>query len=157
MSNVLFNENFERSILSSIIFDPTKIEECQGLGLQPSHFFTSFHQKIYEIIQDLYVSSVVDDEFIKRKMGVDFIENAMLQIMITNPIGDLEPYIKTLKELSNMREANRLALKVIEGVNSNDGYSEVLKIINEGLQNLEHNTDNLVNIKRLDEIEAKEA
>ena len=157
MSNVLYNENFERSILSSIIFDPNKMEECQAFGLQSNHFFIAFHQKLYSTIHDLYVSSVVDDELIKRKMGREFVESFMLQIMTANPVSNLEPYVKTLKEFSNMREANRLASKIIEGVNSEDGYPEVLKIINEGLQNLEHNTDDLVNIKKLDQIEAKEA
>ena len=140
MSNVLFNENFERTILSTIIFDPTKIEECQGLGLQANHFFIAFHQKLFTTIQNLYISSVVDDELIKRKMGPEFLENMMLHIMTANSVGNLEPYVKTLKEFSNMREANRLASKIIEGVNSENGYPEVLKIINEGLQNLEHNT-----------------
>ena len=157
MSGSLYNENFERSILSSVIFDPNKIEVCQGLGLQANHFFIAFHQRLYTIIQELYVSSVVDDELIKRKMGNDFVESMMLQVMTANPVSNFEPYIKTLKELSNMREANRLASKIIDGVNSDEGYSEVLKIINEGLQNLEHNTDDLINIKRLDEIDSKEA
>ena len=46
MEESLYNLAFERSILSSIIFDPSQFDEFEAL-LTPEDFYLSAHQEIY--------------------------------------------------------------------------------------------------------------
>lgn len=45
MNEELYNLSFERSVLSSIVFEPASFEQ---ISLTPDDFYLSAHQKIYE-------------------------------------------------------------------------------------------------------------
>ncbi len=157
MQNHLYNLTYEKAILSSILYDPTKVEECREIGLKAHDFYLPFHQKLYTVIELLYEDSIVDEEIIKDKMAKDFDENAMIQVMSTNPVVNLTFYVDKLQELSKLRTAEKISLKIRETIYDTSNFNETIKIFSEGLNSLENNKTSLVNIKPIGTIESKEA
>lgn len=157
MESNLYNLEYEKTILSSIIFDPKKIEECQSLGLKPIEFYLPSFQDIYEVVVYLHENKVVDEEVIKREMGNNFDEQVMLQVLSANPSSNILFYIQNIKEAYQLRVAELLAIKIKQSIRDNQGYNEVLKVLNNGLSNLEQENRSLININSISKIEAKEA
>jgi len=157
MESNLYNLEYEKTILSSIIFDPKKIEECQSLSLKPIEFYLPSFQDIYEVIVYLHENKVVDEEVIKREMGNNFDEQVMLQVLSANPSNNISFYIQNIKEAYQLRVAELLAIKIKQSIRDNQGYNEVLKVLNNGLSNLEQENRSLININSISKIEAKEA
>ena len=157
MENNLYNLEYEKTVLSSIIFEPKKIEECQSLGLKSIEFYLPSFQNIYEVVIYLYENKVVDEEVIKRELGNRFDEQAMLSVLSANPSNDISFYIQSIKEKYKLRAAELLALKIKNTVRDNQDYNEVLKVLNEGISNLEQGNQSLININSISKIEAKEA
>ena len=157
MQKNLYNLLYEQAVLASILFNPSKVEECQEYGLDQKDFYLPFYKDLYVVIGYLYENSVVDEEIIKNKMGDSFDETAMLHVMSANPISDFSFYIKKLKELSKLRIAEKVSIKVRELIYDTKDFHEIMKQLHEGIQELENNTDSIVNIKQIQNIKAKEA
>ena len=157
MQDKLYNIQFETTLLSSIFFEPTKIAECQSKGLNEHDFYLPFYRELYKIIIELYEKDIVDEEIIKRRLGNDFDEKAMLQVLSANPISNLSYYIEEIRTASKLRYAQEIANKIKEAVVEQGDYNQVLKIMNDGLSNLEQNNKSLININPINTIEAKES
>ncbi len=157
MQQDLFNNSFERTILNSIIFAPEIIEICYKAGLHENDFFSAFHQKLYKTIKYLSSKSVVDEDFIKKEMDQEFNEIMMLDVLESNAITNLHPYIKEVKELSQLRKANKVGYRILEGVQEKQSFSNLLTNIHLEIDNLENANSNLIDIRTFDSIVAKEA
>jgi len=153
----LYNILFEQAILASVLFEPQKVEECRQLGLKFQDFYLPFYQELYSVIESLFENYVVDEEIIKEKMGKKFDEKAMLYVMSANPINDLTIYINKIRELSKLRAAEKISLRIRESIYAKSDFAETIKIFNEGLRELEEENNSLINIKPISSIEAKEA
>ena len=58
--------NIERTVLSSILFDPEIIEDILGI-LKPKDFYLPAHQKIFEVMEKLnYEDLPIDEQFLKK-------------------------------------------------------------------------------------------
>jgi len=156
MQSNLFNIEFETTVLSSIIFEPVKTEECQSLGLSPEDFYLPYYSKLYKTILDLFENNIVDEEVIKKELGNDFDENATLKVLSANPISNLYYYINEIKNFSRLRYAQKISNDIKTVVEVGD-YNKILKVINDGLNNLENNTSNLININPINDIKSKES
>ncbi|MBD3807479.1 MAG: AAA family ATPase [Campylobacterales bacterium] len=153
----LYNVDFERSILSSLIFDSSTLSQCRSNGLTKESFFISFHQKVFQTINYLFDNSIVSEDFIKESMGKDFDEKQMLNILITNPLANIEFHIQKLKNLQKLRVADQLAAQVRGIIQTDASFDNVLQTLNDGILALESDVNSLLNIKYLDEIESKES
>ena len=101
----LHNLNIERSILSSIFFNPELLEETSSI-LKPKDFYLPAHRYIFNAMilceqEDL----PVDEEFVRKKLLQDgkFDEDVMLEIIGTNPLPTIFAYANEIKDKSIKR------------------------------------------------------
>lgn len=112
-----YNLSFERCILSSLIFTPEKIDQY-AYELRSSDFYMHTHKNIFEAIMSLEAQKKpVDEEFIKKVMLVSgtFDESAMLEVISTNPINNLKPYVDEIKGFAQKRALVLLGSKLLHG------------------------------------------
>ena len=100
MEEALYNLAFERSILSSIIFEPSQFDDLENI-LKEDDFYLPAHQDIYRAIAALvHRDEPIDEEFIKKELSQKkkFDEAVMLDILSANPISNTTAYVKEIKD-----------------------------------------------------------
>jgi replicative DNA helicase len=114
MENNLYNLTFEKSILSSIIFDPKQFDELEAL-LQADDFYLPAHQDIFAAMITLtHKDEPIDEEFIKKELSKEkkFDEAVMLDILSANPIANLKAYVAEIKDKSLKRRLLTLTTEI---------------------------------------------
>jgi replicative DNA helicase len=114
MEESLYNLAFERSVLSSIIFEPSQFEEIENM-LDTHDFYLGAHQDIYGAMKSLVrKDQPIDEEFIKKELNVKkkFDEGAMLEILASNPISNTLAYIKEIKDKALKRHLLSLTTEI---------------------------------------------
>jgi len=114
MSDSLYNINIERAVLSAIIFDPQIFEDVL-LKLNSKDFYLPFHQYLFEAMEELSKEEKpIDEEFLKSKLIKQkrFDEVAMLEILATNPISNIDAYVEEIKARSTKRALASLATTI---------------------------------------------
>jgi len=109
-----FNIQFEKTLLSSFLFEPIKFEKNKYF-LNPKTFYLPAHSEIFITMEELLKNDMpIDEELIKKQLvkRKKFDEQIMLEIMSANPISNIDSYIKELQELHTQRETQLLALKL---------------------------------------------
>jgi replicative DNA helicase len=111
-----YNINFEQSVLSSVImaFTPEDSEEMMS-QLSMDIFYLPAHQNIYAAINTLNkTNKPVDEEFIKATLESDkkFDEQVMLEVIMKNPMSNIEPYVTELKALYRKRKLDMVAINM---------------------------------------------
>lgn len=140
MSNVKYNTDFEKVILSSLIFEPSLVDEF-GYLLKKEDFYLPAYQNVFTTIMGLEADNKpIDEEFIKGRMlaAKTFDEVVMMDILTANPVHNLSPYIDEIKKLSQFRALHSLGVKLI-----NEEFEEVTEAINYA----EITTKNIVDMK----------
>jgi len=113
MTNELYNIAFERSILNSFLFEPTKFNKYRH-HLYDTSFYLPAHQNIFNAMTYLIDNSMpIDEEFIKKRLLKlnCFDEQVLLELMSTNPINNIESYILEVQNKHKSREINTLTLQ----------------------------------------------
>lgn len=108
----LYNLAFERSILSSIVFDPALFKE---VSLDAADFYLAAHQKIYEAIAWLdKEDKPIDEEFIRVYLTnqKSFDERTMMEVLTANPISNVREYVARVRELAQMRALVMLGINL---------------------------------------------
>ena len=104
MQDSLYNLAFERSILSSIIFNPESFEDISPL-LNYTDFYLPTHAHIYEAMVVLESKDMpIDEEFIKKELKSHFDEQVMLEILSANPISNTKAYLEEIVDKSRLRK-----------------------------------------------------
>ena len=114
MENNLYNLTFEKSILSSIIFEPKQFDELSS-SLKFDDFYLPAHQDIYKAILSLVrKDEPIDEEFIKKELlkVKKFDESVMLDILSANPIANIKAYVKEVKDKSLKRHLLTLTTEI---------------------------------------------
>ncbi len=114
MEESLYNLAFERSVLSSMLFEPSQFEEIEN-QLDAQDFYLGAHQEIYGAMKSLVrKDQPIDEEFIKKELSSKkkFDEGAMLEILATNPISNTQAYIKEIKDKSLKRHLLSLTTEI---------------------------------------------
>lgn len=142
MQDNLYNLAFERTLLCSIIFEPQIFEELSP-PIKVNDFYLPTHQAIYEAIQILDTKNLpIDEEFIKKELIKlkMFDEQVMLEILVANPVANINAYCEEIKEKSKQRELLNLttAIKrsIVEDMDSAD------ETINKALKQIKQIEDN---------------
>lgn len=108
-----YNTTIEKSILSSILFEPQTLQDISKI-LNVEDFYLPVNQLIYDAMIKLNKQDLpIDEEFIKRKFPkVD--DDAMLQILAANAISQasLFSYVKELKKDSIARQIRLISLEL---------------------------------------------
>lgn len=101
----------EKTILSTILFNPDKIENVIKV-IKPNDFYVHSHKLIFEAILELHREDMpIEEEFIRKKVKIN-IEEILLDILSTNPITDIEAYAKEVKNSALKRELEQLSVKI---------------------------------------------
>ncbi len=114
MEESLYNLAFERSILSSIIFDPSQFDEFEAV-LSPEDFYLAAHQEIYRSMLSLSHRDLpIDEEFIKKELNAkgQFDERVMVEILTANPIANTKAYVQEIKDKAIKRHLLTLTTEI---------------------------------------------
>jgi len=114
MEESLYNLAFERSILSSIIFEPSQYDDLETI-LKVDDFYLPAHQEIYSAIRMLVSrDEPIDEEFIKKELmqKKKFDEVVMLDILSANPISNTTAYVKEVKDKALKRHLLTLTTEI---------------------------------------------
>ncbi len=114
MQDNLYNLAFERSILSSIVFEPSQFDDLSVM-LQVDDFYLPAHQDIFKAITKLFQNDLpIDEEFIKKELikMKKFDEQVMLEILAANPISNTKAYVDEVKDKSLKRHLLTLTTEI---------------------------------------------
>ncbi len=114
MEESLYNLAFERSILSSIIFEPTQFDDLETI-LKEDDFYLPAHKDIYKAIAALvHRDEPIDEEFIKKELShkKKFDEAVMLDILSANPISNTAAYVNEVKDKALKRHLLTLTSEI---------------------------------------------
>jgi replicative DNA helicase len=157
MNNTIFNQDYERAILSGVIFDPESIIEIQETGLEASDFYHPFHRKLFTALEYLYEHSAIEENIIKQHMGKAFEEVTMLDVLSAMPISNSKIYIDKVKEYAKLRDFKSLAHQILQKVDAQESLDSTLHLVHEELERVEEGSRELFNIVTLDQVKAEEA
>ena len=142
--NEYYNIAFEKSLLSTFLYNPEQFDDYRET-LQSIDFYLPSHLNIYEAMMELSDSNKpIDEEFIKQELNKRnlFDEQVMMQLLIANPISNLQEYVNEVKDLSNQRKLLSLSTQL------KDNFT-----VDEKVDFLKNNIDNIENsISITDEI-----
>ncbi|MDD2791297.1 MAG: replicative DNA helicase [Sulfurimonas sp.] len=114
MQDNLYNLAFERSILSSIVFEPQQFDELSS-ALKKDDFYLPAHQDIFGcMLALLQKDQPIDEEFIKKELQriKKFDEQIMLEILSANPISNTKAYVNEIKDKSLKRHLLTLTTEI---------------------------------------------
>ena len=114
MQDNLYNLAFERSILSSIVFEPQQFDELSS-ALKKDDFYLPAHQDIYTAMTALLQKDQpIDEEFIKKELIKikKFDEQVMIEILSANPISNTKAYVDEIKDKSLKRNLLTLTTEI---------------------------------------------
>ncbi|MDQ7068912.1 MAG: replicative DNA helicase [Sulfurimonas sp.] len=114
MQDNLYNLAFERSILSSIVFEPSQFDELSSV-LKTDDFYLPAHQEIFNaMVLYLQKDQPIDEEFIKKELikAKKFDEQVMLEILSANPISNTAAYVDEVKDKSLKRHLLTLTTEI---------------------------------------------
>ncbi len=139
MQENLYNLAFERSVLSSIIFEPQQFDEL-GTTLKTDDFYLPAHQDIFNAMLKLVQrDQPIDEEFIKKELIKDkkFDEQTMLEILSANPISNTKAYVNEIKDKSLKRHLLTLTTEIKRvTVEEELPSSEVIDIVEKKLYDI---------------------
>ena len=130
MRTDLINQT-EALVLSSILFNPTLIEDI-SIKLKPNDFYFLPHKDIYEAMLNLHSEDMpIDEYYIIKKSKKPINQSILIQILSATPVTDIYKYVKSIKEDSLKRQFQNLSLELkknSENENlSNDEIFQFLK------------------------------
>lgn len=114
MQDNLYSLAFERSILSSIVFEPSQFDEL-SVALKKDDFYLPAHQDIFASMLILLQKDLpIDEEFIKKELSriKKFDEQVMLEILSANPIANTKAYVDEIKDKSLKRHLLTLTTEI---------------------------------------------
>ena len=114
MQENLYNLAFERSILSSIVFEPAQFDDLSTM-LKVDDFYLPAHQDIFNAMMKLLQKDQpIDEEFIKKELvtAKKFDEQVMLEILSANPISNTKAYVEEIKDKSLKRHLLTLTTEI---------------------------------------------
>lgn len=135
MTDKLHNINIERSVLSSIIFEPSIFDEVNS-GLSSEAFYLPAHQRFFAAMEQLHNEDLpIDEEFIRKKIDEsEFDETALLDVISTYPLANTKAYVEEILELHTKRELITLTTEIKKvTIEDNLASEEAVDIIQQKL------------------------
>lgn len=150
----IYNIEFERALLSSIIYETIIGTESKEINvfqyLKADDFYLPAHINIYKAILNLREKNINPEEIlIKNELqnSNKFDEQSMLAILSANPISNTLPYIIGVKKRKELRELLLLSMEIkkqIEnGIESNEISNSILAKI-ENIQSGDYQLNSII-------------
>lgn len=136
MEENLYNLSFERTVLSSMLFvhDTDMIDDMVGM-LDEDLFYLQTHKNICSAMIQLHSSGLpIEESFIQKHLvGLGkFDERVMVEVLTTNSMANIKPYIDEMIEKARKRKLLSLTTKiksmVLEENNSADDIDAMLEL-----------------------------
>jgi replicative DNA helicase len=156
--DAIYSINIERAVLSSILFNPEEIDEAKKI-INAKDFYLPAHQKIFEVMNILNDELMpIDEEFIKKRLGTNFDENILIEILSSNPITNVGAYLKEIKESSTKRRLMSLTTEIKKLLDDENNSSvKILSDLEDKIKYLSKTSvDNFLKAKPLSQIEEEE-
>lgn len=151
------NVDFERTVLSAIIFEPGTIEDLLQFGLIKEDFYHPFHQKLFSSLEYLYEHSTIEEGIIKEYMGKAFDEVQMISVLAAFPVSNVIFYAEKIQEYSRVRHVKQVGHQILRDVEQEKSLSDTLHLVHEELEKIEEGNKDLFKIVSLSDVEAIEA
>ncbi|MDF1882236.1 replicative DNA helicase [Sulfurimonas sp. MAG313] len=146
MEETLYNINIERSVLNSIIFEPSQFDDVEA-KLNTDDFYLPAHQEIYTAMKELHRESMpIDEEFIKKRLNAKkrFDEAVLLDILSSNPISNTIAYVDEIKDKAIKRHLLTLTTEIKKVTMEEDLPSaEVIDIVEKKLYEITQANQNV--------------
>lgn len=132
------NLAFERSVLSSLIFEPAQIVDVTK-NLTAEHFYLDAHKNIFNAINSLMLADKpIDEEFIRTELNRvgRFDERVMIEILTANPIANIRPYIDEMAKYRDRRTLLKLSTEFKRAAETEDpihAAKELIVAMEEGM------------------------
>lgn len=134
--------NFERSILSSIIFDPETVIDVSD-RLKPHQFYYAPYQTIYEAILTIYRSDrPIDESFIDQELKGKY-RKELGDILAANPIANTFPYITEVVEQYRRREMRKLAMEIMKANEAEKSSDSIIGEIEGFIANIDEGDEDM--------------
>lgn len=157
--NDIANLAFERSVLSSLVFEPGQFNSVSKT-LTAEHFYLQSHKDIFTAMKNLTLSDKpIDEEFIRsecNRVG-RFDERTMIEVLTTNPIATIQPYIDELTKYRDRRTLFQLSTEFKRAAQTEDpihAAKELILALEEGM-NVDRRLPQPTNHEEIEEKEAE--
>lgn len=141
-----YNLMFERSILSTIIFNPEVLLDVIE-QLKPHHFYLDAHQSIYEAIITLNRSDMpIDEIFLQQELGRvhKFDERVFVEVLTSNPVASIQQYITQVMEHFRKRELRKIAMMIMRGEEEEKSSDTIVGEIESFIANIDDGADDQI-------------
>jgi DNA repair protein RadA/Sms len=134
--------NFERSILSSIIFEPENLIDISD-RLKPHQLYYVAHKTIYEAILKIYRSDrPIDESFIDQELKGNY-RKELADIMIANPVSNYFPYVSEVVEQYRRREMRKLAMEIMKANEAEKSSDAIIGEIEGFIANIDEGDEDM--------------
>ena len=157
MTTQTFNLDYERALLSTVIYDPEILIVLQADRFKSDDFYLPFHKKLFLAIEYLYEHSVVEESVIKQYLGHSFDEASMVDILSVMPVTSVHVYVEKVQEYARLRSFQNLAHQVLHQIEQGSELSDTISLVHNQLERVEECSGELLHITSLDKVESKEA
>ena len=129
MRTDLINQT-EALVLSSILFNPTLIEDI-SIKLKPNDFYFLPHKDIYEAMLNLHSDDMpIDEDYIIKKSKKPINQSILIKILSATPVTNIYKYVKSIKEDSLKRQFQNLSLELKKNSeNENLSNNEIFQFL----------------------------
>jgi len=140
--------NIERAVLSSLLFNVEMADNIINI-LGSDDFYLLDHQLIFQAICELHKKDLpIDETFILKilkQKDSNFKEDALIAILATNAVTNVEAYGYELKESSKLRKLIFLSTNIKKYINDGIKSDDVLHAIQQDIEIIEkHSLENSI-------------
>lgn len=140
--------NIERAVLSSLLFNVEMADNIINI-LGSDDFYLLDHQLIFQAICELHKKDLpIDETFILKilkQKDSNFKEDALIAILATNAVTNVEAYGYELKESSKLRKLILLSTNIKKYINDGIKSDDVLHAIQKDIEIIEkHSLENSI-------------
>gem|GEM_PF-2423885 len=141
INDIAYLQNIEKTIISSMLFNYEILDEV-FLNIKYFMFYSSIHQEIVKVIENLYQEQLpIDENFIISRCDNRFkgaIEQTILEIMRVSAVTNVSAYCKDILEAFKRREVFKLLNDGMKDLNNSIGVDDILAKIEQGKQKIEN-------------------
>ena len=138
MSEKTYSLNTERSVLSSIIFEPVVWDEI-GSRLEATDFYLPYHQHMFGAMKVLSrQNKPLDEEFLKRELERDnnYSEQVLLDIISSAPVTNHNAYVESIISYSQKRKILAMAMMIRREIEEDLSPEELIANVTSRLEKI---------------------
>jgi len=141
INDIAYLQNIEKTIISSMLFNYEIIEEVFE-NIKYFMFYSSIHQELVKVIENLYNEQLpIDENFIISRCDNKFkgaIEKTILEIMSVNAVTNVGAYCADILEAFKRREVFKLLNSGMKDLENSIASDEILAKLEQQKQKIEN-------------------